>query len=156
MKTAHEKGMFTTYDPNWREGRIRNKKTARRRIKKFFPLASVLKLSSSDAIGITEEKTLSSALKKLPGNTILTRKEKGALFWNGKTAIRVPAQKVKVVDTIGAGDAFSAAIIARYCRLGHDAFWGKMPENLKFAAQIAASVCSARGATSGLRPRRSN
>ena len=151
METARSKKMFTTYDPNWRESRIKVKKIARSRVKKFFSLASLIKLSDSDAIGITGEKTLSLALKKLPGKTILTMGKNGSLYWNGKKSLRCPAIKVKVVDTIGAGDAFTAGMIFRYCSLGLDAFWDEMPENLKFTSRIAALVCSSRGATSGLR-----
>lgn len=151
MKAARNKKMFITYDPNWRDSRTKNKKTARTRIKKFFSLTSLIKLSSSDAMGITGEKTLSAALKKLPGKTILTMGEKGSLFWNGKKALKCPALKIKVVDTIGAGDAFTAGLIYRYCLLGSAAFWDGMPENLKFASRTASMVCSSRGATSGLK-----
>ena len=33
LKQAKKENIFTTYDPNWRGGRIRNKETARKRIK---------------------------------------------------------------------------------------------------------------------------
>ncbi len=151
MEEACNKKMFSTYDPNWREIRIVNKKTARDRVKKFFALASLIKLSNSDALGITGAKTLSSALKKMPGKTILTMGEKGSLFWDGKKTLKCPAVKIKVVDTIGAGDAFTAGLISRYCSLKKDIFWKEMPKNLEFASRAAAVVCSSRGATSGLR-----
>jgi fructokinase len=150
MKKAREKNMFTTYDPNWRESRIKNKGIARKRVKKFLDLTNLVKLSVSDAIGITGEKTLSSSLKKLPGKTVLTMGEKGSLYWNGKKTIFCPALKVKVVDTIGAGDAFTAGLLLRYCMEGKENFWNEMPLNLAFASRLAAMVCSSRGATSGL------
>jgi fructokinase len=152
MKTAHGKNMFSTYDPNWRDSRIKNKKIARKRVKKFLELADLIRLSDTDAFGITEEKTISSALKKLPGKIVLTLGKKGSFFWDGKKRVLCPAVKVKVVDTIGAGDAFTAGLIARYCLLGRNMFWEKMYENLKFASKIAAAVCSSRGATSALKP----
>jgi fructokinase len=154
MKTAGDRKMFTTYDPNWRGPRINNKKTARKRIMEFFELADLVRLSASDAFGITEKKTLSSALKKLPGKTVLTLGEKGSLFWDGKKKLACSALKIKVVDTIGAGDAFNAGLIARYCLLEDAMFREKMLDNLRFASKLAAAVCSSRGATSALEPRR--
>lgn len=147
---AAEKKMFITYDPNWREERISNKKIAVWRVKHFIELANLLKLSDSDAMGITREKTLSSALKKLPSKTVLTMGKKGSLFWDGKKSLHCPAVKVKVVDTIGAGDGFTAGLLARYCLLEETSFWAKMPENLEFASNIAGMICSSRGSTSGL------
>lgn len=152
MKTARVKKMFSTYDPNWRDDRIKNKKIARKRVREFFELADLIRMSDTDAFGITEEKTISSALKKLPGKTVLTLGKKGSFFWDGRKSTLCPAVKVKVVDTIGAGDAFTAGLIARYCLLGRDIFWKKMHDNLKFASKIAARVCASRGATSALKP----
>lgn len=151
MEAAKERKMFTTYDPNWRESRIKDKRTARRRVRKFLDLTDLVKLSASDALGITAQKTLSSALNKLPGKTILTMGENGSLYWDGRKVLKFPAVKVKVVDTIGAGDAFTAGLILRYCLEGKDAFWNEMQLNLAFASRLAAMVCSSRGATSGLK-----
>ncbi len=151
MEAAKEKRMFATYDPNWRESRIKDKRTARRRVEKFFELADVIKLSASDAMGITGKKTLPSALRKLPGKTILTMGEDGSLYWDGRDILKFPAVKVDVVDTIGAGDAFTAGLILRYCLEGKEAFWNEMTLNLAFASRLAAMVCSSRGATSGLK-----
>ena len=65
MIKASREGVFTTYDPNWREGRIKNKKKTRSRIQRLIAHADLLKLSDADAIGITGKKTLSAALKHL-------------------------------------------------------------------------------------------
>jgi fructokinase len=151
MAQASAKGIFTTYDPNWREGRIKNKGTARKRIYRLISHADILKLSDTDALGITGEKTLSSSLKKIPGRSVVTLGAKGCFFWNGKKKEHSPAFEVKVVDTIGAGDGFMAGLIYRYCLLGKEEFWKTMPGNLKFASAVSAIVCTARGATSALK-----
>jgi len=151
MRKARKKGVFVTYDPNWRGTRIKNKPKARRRIRKLLQYVDLLKLSANDARGITGRKTLSGALKVLPVNIIVTLGEKGSFFWNGKKKIYQPAFKVKVVDTIGAGDAFTAGLISRYAEMGRKIIEEKQKETLKFATAVSAIVCQAQGATAGLK-----
>ncbi|RKY41224.1 MAG: hypothetical protein DRP85_06935 [Candidatus Makaraimicrobium thalassicum] len=151
MKLAKKEDVFVSYDPNWRDSRIRDKKEARDRIKKLLPYVDLLKLSKADAVGITGSKTLSGALRRLPPDTVITLGEKGSFIWDGKKKIVHPAFKVGVVDTIGAGDGFTAGLIYRYCLKGKEAFWEEKKENLAFASAVAALVCKGRGATQGLK-----
>lgn len=151
MKLAKKTDLFVTFDPNWRENRIKNKSLARTRISKLLDHVDLLKLGGTDTLGITGAKTLSGALSKLPANIIVTLGAKGSFFWDGKNKLHQDAFKVPVVDTIGAGDAFSAGLIFRYSLIGKETFWKHMKENLLFASAVSALVCSARGATEGLR-----
>ncbi|MBU0683306.1 MAG: carbohydrate kinase [Candidatus Omnitrophica bacterium] len=151
MQRSKKEKVFISYDPNWRENRIANTTTARNRIKKLLPYIDLLKLSSSDAMGITEKRTLSKALNCLPKNIIVTLGEKGAFFYDGKKKLHTPMLKVKTVDTIGAGDAFTAGLIYRYCLLGKKLFWEHQKENLQFASAASALICRGRGATEGLK-----
>jgi len=151
IKTAKKENLFTTFDPNWRKDRITNRDKKRKRIKKLLEYVDLLKLSDADAIGITGQKTLSASLKKLPAVAVITLKDKGSFFWNGKNKLHQSAFKVKIIDTIGAGDSFTAGLIYRYCILGKEKFFSRMKENLEFASASAAMVCCGRGATEGLK-----
>lgn len=151
MERARNSGSLTSYDPNWRPGRVKDVKTATARIKKLISCASLLKLGASDATGITSSKTLSSALKKLPSGIIVTLGDKGSFFWTGKKKITCPSFKVKVVDTIGAGDAFTAGLITRYALLGKKDPKKTTKEDLVFASAVAAIVCMGQGATESLK-----
>jgi fructokinase len=151
LKRAKKENVFTTYDPNWREGRIKNKETIRRRIRMLLPHIDLLRLSDTDAMGITGEKNLSGALKKLNRRAVVTLGPKGSFYWDGKKKIFQPAYKVRVVDTIGAGDAFTAGLIYRYCATGKESFWKKMEENLAFSSALAALICMDQGATAGIK-----
>jgi len=67
-----------------------------------------------EAKAITNTKTSGAALERLKESTTVTAiklGEKGSILICGKETIRTPAFKVKPVDTTGAGDAFTAAII---------------------------------------------
>jgi fructokinase len=151
LKRAKKEKVFTTYDPNWREGRIKNKKIARSRIDRLISHVDLLKLSDTGAMGITGTKTLSAALKQLKKSAVVTLGDRGSFYWDGKQRIFQPAFKVRVVDTIGAGDAFTAGLIYRYCKVGEKSFWKEMKENLAFASALSALICKAQGATAGIR-----
>jgi len=70
----------------------------------------------------------------------ITRGENGcAIFYEGRFR-EIPGIKVKVIDTVGAGDAFSAGFLFKFCT-GKDPF-----ESAIFANRIGAFVASRRGA----------
>lgn len=151
IKLAKQENCFTSYDPNWRDKRIKNKKKARARIKKILPYVDLLKLSDIDAMGITGVRTLSAALRRIPPDTFVTLGDKGSFYWDGNEKTVCPAFRVSVVDTIGAGDGFTAGLIYRYYLKGKIAFGEEKKETLVFASAVAALVCRGRGAAEGLR-----
>ncbi|MEZ7198351.1 carbohydrate kinase family protein [Pseudodesulfovibrio karagichevae] len=71
---------------------------------------------------------------------VLTRGDKGSLLLSPDTVSDLPGEPVEVVDTIGAGDAFTAALA-----LGHLKQW-PLDEINRYAAKVAAHVCSQPGA----------
>jgi len=151
MKRAKKENVLISYDPNWRKDRIADKKTARLRIRKLIRYVDLLKLSETDALGITGAKTLTAALRSLPENIVVTVGKKGSFFWDGKKKVSHPAFKIPVTDTIGAGDGFTAGLIYRYCLKGKEIFWKEKRENLAFASAVSALVCRGRGATESLK-----
>ena len=150
LKMAKKENVFTTYDPNWREGRIKNKKIVRGRIAKILPYIDLLKLSDTEATVITGAKTLSAALKKLDRKAVVTLGEKGSFYWDGKKKMFQPALKVRVADTIGAGDSFTAGLIYRYYVTREELFWKEMKINLAFASAMSGLICTKHGAAAGV------
>jgi fructokinase len=72
---------------------------------------------------------------------VLTRGEHGSLLFQGGRAWEHPGTRVTVVDSVGAGDAFTAAVAVGLLR-GADL--GRIQER---ANRIAAYVCTQAGAT---------
>ncbi|MCK4851707.1 MAG: hypothetical protein KAS86_01215 [Candidatus Omnitrophica bacterium] len=155
IKQAKKQNVFISYDPNWRGTRIKDKRTARSRIKALLPRVDLLKLSETDALGLTGRRSLPYALDAIRDiskcEIVVTRGKKGAFYWDGKEQTAHPAFKVNVVDTIGAGDAFTAGLIYRYLAKGKEGFRREKRENLAFASAVSALICAGRGATEGLK-----
>ncbi|MDJ0465284.1 PfkB family carbohydrate kinase [Streptomyces sp. H27-C3] len=84
---------------------------------------------------------------------VLTRGARGSTAYTASgPPLSVPGAPVEVVNTIGAGDAFTAAVLSRLTELGAhraDAVATLAPEQVRemltFAAQVAASVCGHAG-----------
>ncbi len=87
--------------------------------------------------------TINELLKKYPGKLIVTQGEKGVgISMDGKTIQMIPAMKVKVVDTTGAGDTLNGAFCVGISRGMNEI------EALKFAntaAGLSVKKVSAQG-----------
>jgi fructokinase len=71
----------------------------------------------------------------------LTRGEMGSLLYQGSVWSDLPGHKVDIVDTIGAGDAFTAALVMGLLNEL------SLPDIHRIAADVAGFVCSRPGAT---------
>lgn len=70
----------------------------------------------------------------------VTRGERGTAVYGEGRFIEIPGIPVHVADTVGAGDAFSAAFLYAYLK-GHD-----LEESASFAVRIGSFVASRKGA----------
>ena len=85
---------------------------------------------------------------------VITRGNNGARAWHRQVGlIEAEAPVVKVVDTIGAGDSFQAAVLAALHRLGRierqrlrDITAAELKRALSFACKCAAFTCTRAGA----------
>jgi fructokinase len=83
---------------------------------------------------------------------VLTRGGQGAIGSLDGTRIEVPAVPVRVVDTVGAGDSFSAGLLWWLWRHGHldarmaDTKQEDVRQAMSFATQVAARTCAVQGA----------
>lgn len=109
---------LVSYDPNCRPSIIPDSSAARARAERIVALADVVKASDEDLLWLyphrSVEETAGAWLKAGAGLVVVTR---GALGpWartraTGPRGIEVPAAPAEVVDTVGAGDSFMAAML---------------------------------------------
>jgi len=130
------------------------------RVRRIIGLCTVLKLSDEDlsvlepgARGLPPGEVAAELLRSGPALVVLTRGSDGATAWTATATVTVPALPVRVVDTIGAGDGFMAAILAflaEHDLLGRPAVEAMdtaiLTAMLECAARVAATVCTRRGA----------
>lgn len=153
-----EKGRrLLSVDPNCRPSLTRHPAAYRARMERFFALADIIRMSVNDlqflSPGATPEETAARWLGGGAKLVVLTQGASGATaFWSGGT-VSVPTDKVAVVDTIGAGDAFLAGLLVNLDGAGLLTADGlaqlDVPDlrtALTFAAEVAALTCTRSGA----------
>jgi fructokinase len=103
-------------DPNVRPAIFGDVDVYRRRFERLMRLADIVKLSEDDAAwiypGLRAEDVLELILDVGPSVVAVTRGEKGAIAGTNGAVVDVAGIPVDVVDTVGAGDSFGAALIA--------------------------------------------
>jgi fructokinase len=103
-------------DPNVRPEIFGDAKAYRRRFERLAELADLVKLSADDAAwiypGLTIQEVLTLVLSLGPRIVAVTRGKHGAVAASGEGFVDVAGIAVAVVDTVGAGDSFGAALIA--------------------------------------------
>ena len=82
----------------------------------------------------------------------VTLAERGALVRRGEDLLHVPAERVEVVDTTGAGDGFVAGLLAALVGRGPIETLPRadLERAVTFANRVAGRVCTRVGAVAGL------
>ncbi|AZO70848.1 MULTISPECIES: carbohydrate kinase [unclassified Mesorhizobium] len=144
-------------DPNIRPNFIPDKAKHLRRIREMMAMADIVKLSDEDLNWFDEagshEDVVRNWLDRGPKLIVVTHGSEGAVGFSKEHKVTVVPQKVKVVDTVGAGDTFNAGILAALHEQGllTKAAVGGLPEDairkaLELGAKAAAVTVSRAGA----------
>jgi fructokinase len=111
-----------TFDPNVRPALIEDDDIARGRIDRWIERCDVVKASDEDMRWIdpnrSPEQIAGTWLALGPSIVAVTMGEAGAFAMCAAGTVRVPALRVNVVDTVGAGDAFMSGLIDALWSLG--------------------------------------
>ena len=126
-------------DANVRPSAITDERAYRERMTRLLEHTDVLKASDDDLAWIAPSTDpVDAALRLGAPVTLLTRGADGATVVTADAAIEIPAPRVDVVDTIGAGDAFAGAFLTRR--------GDGLEAAATFAAHVAAITCTRAGA----------
>ena len=142
-------------DPNVRPGVIHDPTAYRARLRRVLGHAHVVKVSEEDLEwlepGLPPVDAMRTLLEQGPTLGLLTRGPSGALVVTRTAEVAVPAPRAKVVDTIGAGDAFGGGFLAWWHERGltrEDLGTIDLAvEATAFACLVAARTCSRPGAS---------
>ncbi|WP_062947659.1 carbohydrate kinase [Brachybacterium sp. sponge] len=104
-----------SYDPNARPTLMGAPEDVRARIEENIALSDVVKASDEDVAwlyGTEDVEDVAASWRDLgPSLTVLTRGGDGAVAFSDSGRVQVAPVQVEVVDTVGAGDTFSAGIL---------------------------------------------
>lgn len=143
LEQAHKQCVIT-YDPNIRPSLLGSQAEAKAIFEELVALTNVVKLSDEDAHwlypGKTLEETGEHILRLGTGLTVITKGAEGALFTSPAATIMSPAAKATVVDTIGAGDSYMAALILCLLTRSTEGFPPAVMEALGHTAAAAAAI----------------
>jgi len=147
-------GRLVMVDPNIRVGLVPDAEY-RERLGQVISCSSIVKASDSDLEWLYPDRPYQVAAKDLVGRgialAVVTLGAQGAFAAHHDITVSVEAPRVDVVDTIGAGDAFGAALLAWLhdhqairpdVRLDRD----ELEAALRYACLAAAITCSRAGA----------
>jgi fructokinase len=119
---AYHPSATVTFDPNVRPALIEDGDIARGRIDRWIERCDVVKASDEDMRWIDPNRSPEQIAKTWlglgPSIVAVTTGEAGAFAMCAAGTVRVPALKVNVVDTVGAGDAFMTGLIDALWSLG--------------------------------------
>jgi fructokinase len=106
-----------SYDPNPRPALLGPPGAERDRVERLVAAADVVKASDEDLAwlypGQDPEQTAAAwAAGAGPALVVLTRGAEGAVAFGRRARTEVAAPRVRVADTVGAGDAFTAGLLA--------------------------------------------
>jgi fructokinase len=144
-------------DPNIRPTLIAKKRDHLARLNRLIALCDILKISDEDVAWMTGHHDLAKAakvwLKKGPKIVAITKGGDGVEIYTKAFSFMQTAPKVVVADTVGAGDTFTAGLLATLFKDGNltKKKLAAISENdlrhaVDFAARAAAVTCTRPGA----------
>jgi fructokinase len=139
------------FDPNIRPAVVSDRKQYLAQVERWVAISSAVKVSDEDIKwlypSIEIEQVVNDWLTKGPSLIVVTHGDKGLTGYRKNERVSVEAVKVKVVDTVGAGDTVGAILVEAIVKDGLDSLTGSRLEMmLKRAAKAAAITVSRVGA----------
>ena len=146
-------------DPNIRPALISDEAAYRSRMTRLLARSDVVKLSEDDLAWLTPgapaAAVAESWLAAGSGLVVVTRGSEGSEAFSAAGHIAVPAVPAVVADTVGAGDTFTAGLLAALRRdglLGKAAIRALTPDQLAGALSFAARAASVTVSRAGADP----
>ncbi|WP_425049619.1 carbohydrate kinase family protein [Psychromarinibacter sp. S121] len=122
LATREAAGRVVMIDPNIRTSFITDEAAYRGRVERMIALSDIVKVSDEDLHWIMGDGDTGMLARKVlemgPKVVCITEGSKGGRGITASGEVRVPAPKVEVGDTVGAGDTFNAGVLAALSKAG--------------------------------------
>ena len=115
VEKAKDLGVKLSFDMNFRMDTYKDFNDAKKTYKPYVECANIIKFSDDELklyTGIEDVKTAIESIYQKDQLFLLTLGSKGSMYYyNGESNV-IPTEKVKPIDTTGAGDAFFGTFLA--------------------------------------------
>jgi len=115
VEKAKDLGVKLSFDMNFRMDTYKDFNNAKKAYKPYVECANIIKFSDDELrlyTGIEDVKTAIESIYQKDQLFLLTLGSKGSMYYyNGESNV-IPTEKVKPIDTTGAGDAFFGTFLA--------------------------------------------
>jgi fructokinase len=143
-----EKVAPIVFDPNIRPAVISDRAQYVDQIERWVGISSAVKVSDEDIRwlypSLEIDQVINNWLKKGPSLVVVTYGDKGLTGYRKGEVVIVDAVKVKVVDTVGAGDTVGAILVEAIVNNGLASLTGSRLETMLKRAAKAASITVSR------------
>ena len=148
---------LVSFDPNIRPSLVSDESAYRARLQRLLSVADIVKISAADLDwlmpGAAHDDVAGSWLEGRASLVVITRGADGVMGWTRRGQAQARAIPTTVIDTVGAGDSFTAGLLAGLhdrevltpAGLG-DLSDMMLHEVLALGQQVASMTCSRRGA----------
>jgi fructokinase len=147
------KKSIIVFDPNVRPAVISDRDNYKKAVERWLSISDVVKMSIEDANWLYPGKNLNEITKEwLSSKTkliVVTKGEDGISAFTSDESFEVPAVKVSVSDTVGAGDTVGAIVVEAIVEIGLDNLKGEKLQSMLSRATKAAAITVSR---SGAKP----
>jgi fructokinase len=149
LDTVRQLGTVVSYDPNIRAQLLPDPAAARDKVEQWVRVATLAKASVVDVgwlyPGWPVEEVAGHWRALGARIAVVTLGGDGAYAMAGDHSTRVAAPAVRVADTVGAGDAFAAALCVRLSAHGVPGLVADLDATLRYAACVAGLACERAG-----------
>jgi fructokinase len=163
VDAAKRAGRLVSTDPNWRAHLWEDPRQAPPMLRELLSKCDIVKISDDELkplVGTDDPDQAARELRALGVRlVVITLGARGCRFFHAAGSGHVPGERVEVVDSTGAGDAFTAGLLAELtAHLANGRSLDELgPDQLRQACargnQLGALAVTRLGATAGL-PRR--
>lgn len=149
----------TMLDPNIRAGFIQDEAVYRGRLDRMLAQADLVKVSDEDLFWMRGQGDLADKAQEMlemgPAVVCVTEGARGVTGFTRDGAVFVPAPKVEVVDTVGAGDTFNGGFLTGLTEQGllkKDAVRSLSQDQLEAALSLGARAAAITVSRAGANP----
>jgi fructokinase len=159
LELSFKENKFISFDPNYRSFFwSKDKDKFRKYAIPFIEKSDLVKLNEEELFIITQSESISEAInflsKEYDATFAITLGKNGSIVFNKNYKINIEAEKVNVIDTTGAGDAYIGSFLYKISQFENKKMLLGDKDEIRriayYSNNIAGKICTRYGALTAL------